>query len=293
MTGEQLDLLTARLGRPDQLRGEFECAPSELAKVRSSQKNRRAHDLTFFLTDPAGRLATIAKPSLPPGVYRAPSGGASPGEELLDAAAREVLEELGVEAAFDRYLPRCEAVFTVADDRVTWTSHVLVGRAAGHDLATQVPDEIREVRWSTPDELAGPTRSAMLALERGLIGCRVALIDAVLARWARAAPRRRGRPAPGRAHPSRGSCNTPTRDPRTLHQTPAPGRRPRTRPAGRSRRPALPRRSGGGWNAWGVAQQIAPRGTVRRSQAGGAGRSDRWGDRGPLRSSDPVQRGDR
>jgi 8-oxo-dGTP pyrophosphatase MutT (NUDIX family) len=190
VTSEQLDRLTASLGWPDRLRGEFECAPSELAMVRSSQKNRRAHDLTFFLTDPAGRIATIAKHSFPPGVYRAPSGGANPGEELLDAAAREVLEELGIEAAFDRYLLRCEPVFTVEDDRVTWTSHVLVGRAVGHALSTQDPDEIREVRWSTPDELAGPIRSAMLAMERGLIGYRVALTDAVLARWALAAPRR-------------------------------------------------------------------------------------------------------
>lgn len=157
VTREQLDRLTAKLGRPDHLRGEFGCSPSELAMVRSSQKNRRAHDLTFFLTDPTGKIATIAKHSFPPGVYRAPSGGADPGEELIDAAARDVLEELGIEAVFDGYLLRCEPAFTVEDDSAAWTSHVLVGRAVGHVLATQDPDEIREVRWSTPT--SSPARS--------------------------------------------------------------------------------------------------------------------------------------
>ena len=87
---EELAAVEARLGRPRTMAWQGEVGPEELALVRSSTRRGRHHDLTFFAFDPAGRVAAIRKPSFPPGVYRAPSGGARPGERAAELRYRPI-----------------------------------------------------------------------------------------------------------------------------------------------------------------------------------------------------------
>jgi 8-oxo-dGTP pyrophosphatase MutT (NUDIX family) len=42
------------------------------------------------------RFLVVRKPQWPEGVFKLPQGGIEPGEDLSDAARREILEELGV-----------------------------------------------------------------------------------------------------------------------------------------------------------------------------------------------------
>ena len=173
------------------MRWQGEIGPDELELVRTSTRRGRHHDLTFFVFEPGGRVAAIRKPSFPPGIYRAPSGGARPGEPLLDGLLREAREETGLEIEPARYLLRIHARFTCGDQAEEWTSHVFSARTTGSELDPQDRNEIAEARFVTVEELAGPIRQRMLATGRGLFRYRVALTDAALAALGLVTPTRR------------------------------------------------------------------------------------------------------
>jgi 8-oxo-dGTP pyrophosphatase MutT (NUDIX family) len=168
----------ARYGVPREIRTAYEITPAELAMVRSSQRDGRAHDVTVCVFD-GDRLAVIAKPSYPPGAYRVPGGALRRGEPMDVGALREAHEETGLHAAVERYLLRVYARFTVGDDGLDWTTHVLTARATDPSLPETLspPDsrEIREARWSTLHELNGPIREILLATGRPLFQYRTAL----------------------------------------------------------------------------------------------------------------------
>src|SRR5579883_1969781 len=121
---------------PRELRVTYEITPDELAMIRASQRDGRAHDVTVCVFNRA-RLAVIAKPSYPPGAFRVPGGALRPGEAMDAGAAREALEETGLRAEIDRYLLRVYARFTVGDDGIDWTTHVLSSHTDDEGVAPQ------------------------------------------------------------------------------------------------------------------------------------------------------------
>jgi len=145
-------------GAPRELHVSYEISAAELAMIRGSQRDGRAHDVTLFVFN-GERLAVIAKPSYPPGAYRVP-GGSLRRDEAMDAGAlREGLEETGLTAQVRHYLLRIHARFSLGDDGVDWTTHVLsatTDQAAIDPIDTR---EIREARWSSL-ALSLPRRSA-------------------------------------------------------------------------------------------------------------------------------------
>lgn len=157
----------ASYGVPRELHVTYEISPAELAMIRSSQRDRRAHDVTVCIFN-GERLAVIAKPSYPPGAFRVPGGALRPGEAMDAGGAREALEETGLHAVVDRYLLRVHARFTVGDDSVDWTTHVLAAHSGDETMAPQDTHEIREARWSALAELNGPIRAVLLATGRPL-----------------------------------------------------------------------------------------------------------------------------
>jgi 8-oxo-dGTP pyrophosphatase MutT (NUDIX family) len=93
----------------------------------------------FFLTRRAMHMRRGA------GNYALPGGNAEPGEDAIDAARRETLEELGVE------LPR-EAALGLLDDFVTLGGHVVtpvVFWSAEPLAMIPNPDEVH-VAWAVP-----------------------------------------------------------------------------------------------------------------------------------------------
>lgn len=180
-SAEELAMVEARLGRPRELVWQGEISSDEMAVVRTSTDRGRHHDLTFFIFNPHGRIAAIRKPSFPPGILRAPSGGVRPGEPLLAGLLREAREETGVEIAPQRYVLRVKARFTCGTEAEDWTSHVFTATTDATELNPQDRREIAGARFVTVEELAGPIRRRMLQTGRGLFRYRVALTDATLA----------------------------------------------------------------------------------------------------------------
>lgn len=157
----------ARYGTPRELRVSYEISAPELAMIRGSQRDGRAHDVTTFVFN-GERLAVIAKPSYPPGAYRVP-GGALRRDEAMDAGVlREAHEETGLEATAQRYLLRIHARFTLGGDGVDWTTHVLSAVTPQTLIDPIDRREIREARWSALAELNGPIRDTLLASGRPL-----------------------------------------------------------------------------------------------------------------------------
>jgi ADP-ribose pyrophosphatase YjhB (NUDIX family) len=140
----------------------------------------RTHDVTLFILDPSRRIVLIRKPHFEPGIWRTPGGGIKPGEDFVDGAVREALEETGLHVDLDRYLVATNAVFRNAGRELHWRTHVLSAHARDDVLAPSDPAEIAAARWGTLDELAGPLRARLLETGRAFWRYRVALHDAAL-----------------------------------------------------------------------------------------------------------------
>lgn len=181
LTEAMLEDAARRWGEPRRLRLDFAISLEERSLVRGSRRHDRSHDITLFI-EREGRFAVIAKPMFSPGVWRAPSGGLTPGEDLETGARREALEETGLDVELTRYLLRIDARFGCGAETEPWTTHVFLARAGSDALDPHDRREIRAARWATRDEIQGPIRDALLATGRGLFAYRVALTDAAFAR---------------------------------------------------------------------------------------------------------------
>src|SRR5437016_1087752 len=81
----------ARFGAPTIL--EFEAGISERERdLMLGSGSGRRHDVTLFILN-GDRLALIRKPRFGPGIWRTPGGGIEPGEDFVEGARREALEE--------------------------------------------------------------------------------------------------------------------------------------------------------------------------------------------------------
>jgi ADP-ribose pyrophosphatase YjhB (NUDIX family) len=178
LTEAVLAPLQARYGEPRPLRWEGDVSEQEFRLAGASPKRR--HDVTFFVFDPAERLALIQKPSYPEGVWRPPGGGVRPGEQFERGVQREAREELGIHIELDRFLVSTDATFHGPGGVIEWRTHVFSARTDELELDPIDTREISAARWGSAAELAGPIRVRLLETGRALWRYRVALHDAAL-----------------------------------------------------------------------------------------------------------------
>ena len=189
ISAEIIHKIEEKYGKPEELSFAYEMTEVEFELVRASQKHDRAHDVTLFIFDSvravhddAGRVVVIRKPMYPPGAYRAPSGGVSPGESFEQGALREAYEETGLVVSLEKYIIRAQIRFSHANRLIDWTSHVFTSSSEGGKLNPIDTHEIAEARFVTIAEMMGSIRNALLA--RGSTGLRYRseLADAVVRR---------------------------------------------------------------------------------------------------------------
>jgi ADP-ribose pyrophosphatase YjhB (NUDIX family) len=178
LTEAVLASLRERYGEPRALRWEGEVSEQEFRLAGASPERR--HDVTFFVFDPAARLALIQKPSYPDGVWRPPGGGVRPGEQFQRGVQREAREELGIHIELDRFLVSTDATFRCDGGVLEWRTHVFSARTEQLELDPVDTHEISAARWGSAAELAGPIRVRLLETGRALWRYRVALHDAAL-----------------------------------------------------------------------------------------------------------------
>jgi len=150
VTEEMIAAMVVRYGKPYERSYRLDVTAKEVARIRSSQKDGRNHDVTLYVSK-GDHLLVMAKHIYPPGLYRAPSGGLKPGESFDDGIAREIAEELGCRIELDRFLLRTRARFENSGDSVDWRSFVFLAHYVEGDFNYTDHDEIREVAsvpWS-------------------------------------------------------------------------------------------------------------------------------------------------
>jgi 8-oxo-dGTP diphosphatase len=102
-----------------ELFGPFPCKPARLELSTTSrahwwrvlEQDRRA-EVVLVVPRPGGRVLLISKPDYPPDTFRLPTGGVGLEEEVLTAAARELLEETGLALQPQRLLGVVDWTFT-------------------------------------------------------------------------------------------------------------------------------------------------------------------------------------
>ncbi|MBI3872030.1 MAG: NUDIX hydrolase [candidate division Zixibacteria bacterium] len=142
-----------RYGAPKRWTHNQPVTPEDYAGIKASQKRGRAHDVTMYI-EGDGRIAVIAKPFYPPGMYRPPSGGLDPGEPLEDGATREAYEETGLRVRLESYILRADVVFADGDNTIAWTTHIFTASTDNRLITPIDRKEIREARWADPAEFA-------------------------------------------------------------------------------------------------------------------------------------------
>ncbi len=141
----QTEQMEMRYGKPDYLNKTQKMTAEELAVVRASMKEGRAHDITLYIKKGDGYIF-IAKPFYPPGLYRAPSGGVRRGEDFESGAKREALEETGVDIELEKYILRINVRFQSPEESLDWTSHIFTARYTGGEIEPLDRREIREAK---------------------------------------------------------------------------------------------------------------------------------------------------
>jgi 8-oxo-dGTP pyrophosphatase MutT (NUDIX family) len=165
-------------GKPRELIMSYSMSPAEFQGLKDSMKDGRNSDVTLFIFK-EGKAIVIAKPWYPKGLYRAPSGGLKPDEDLELCAKREAYEETGAEVELEKYILRIYVAFTCDDEKVNWTSHIFTARYISGDLKPVDTKEIREVNVLSLDQLAGLTEK-LLESDSGGLHYRAALTEAAI-----------------------------------------------------------------------------------------------------------------
>jgi 8-oxo-dGTP pyrophosphatase MutT (NUDIX family) len=167
-----------RFGVPHQLSMSFPMSPPEFLNLKDSMKDGRNSDVTLFIFKD-NKIIVIAKPWYPKGLYRAPSGGLRPDEDLELCALREAYEETGAKIKLKKYILRIHVTFTSHEDKVNWTSHVFTAKYLFGDLSPIDTREIREVNLLSLDVLVA-LKEKLLESDSGGLHYRAALTEAAI-----------------------------------------------------------------------------------------------------------------
>ncbi len=143
---ETIQQLSEQFGQPKDISFEFEVSEDEYNRIKSSQKKGREHDVTLYIVKDK-KIIVIAKHFYPKGLFRAPSGGINPGEDFVEGAKREALEETGCEIKFEKFLLKTHVQFKQenSDKVIDWYSYIFQAKYISGDFKFTDTKEIREV----------------------------------------------------------------------------------------------------------------------------------------------------
>ncbi len=157
ITPDMIERLKSEYGAPEYADFHIPVSLKELDFIRSTQKEGRRHDVTLYIVKDK-KIIVTAKHFYPPGMFRAPSGGVKKGEEIVDGAKREALEETGCEIDLVRFLLVTNVLFEHEEDppdELLWHSYVFQARYLSGDFNFTDTHEIREVRLAGLEEFPG------------------------------------------------------------------------------------------------------------------------------------------
>lgn len=130
---------------------DFECA-----LVKRTESKGRLHDITCFIRRDDGNFVVIQKPQYArSGIYRAPSGGATLGEPLEDAAIREMYEETGLKIRLTHFVLDLRLDVVCKDRTIPWRSLVFLAEPVEGEMKPVDTREIFDVTVLPREQLVG------------------------------------------------------------------------------------------------------------------------------------------
>jgi 8-oxo-dGTP pyrophosphatase MutT (NUDIX family)/N-acetylglutamate synthase-like GNAT family acetyltransferase len=121
--------------------------------VQKSILQKRTHDVTMLIEGPDGRFALMSKHSYPPGIFRSPSGGVKPGEDLVAGAIREAKEETGLDITLKRFLLNITLDICFQEEVATWDSYVFYATTLDAQLKPTDLKEVKDTVWAGREHL--------------------------------------------------------------------------------------------------------------------------------------------
>ncbi len=161
ISASEVDALADKYGRPRRLKFEVDFLEPECELIRGSTSKGRNHDITCFIKSDGGYVV-IQKPAYSgTGIYRAPSGGAHPGETIEEGASREMHEETGLEIRLIKFVLDMSLTVHCGKETIPWRSLVFLADKAGGEMKPIDSHEISGITVMTKEQLLGPVTKLM------------------------------------------------------------------------------------------------------------------------------------
>lgn len=127
-------------------------------KMKASVQRDRRGEVVFCVIRPNGRIIAVTCSEYPRGVFRIPTGGIGHREDIIEAARRETMEELGLEASIEEFGGVIRIRFEHEGESVMFYSYLFILRETGGRLLEDASDdevsEVREVGLGELDRMA-------------------------------------------------------------------------------------------------------------------------------------------
>lgn len=149
----QLSSIRSRFGYPYHPWWNQEFDETGFKLVQKSTRQGRFHDVTLLIESTNGCFALMSKHSYPPGVFRSPSGGVNPGEDIAAGALREAREETGLRVDLKRFLAHITLDITHQDDLIIWDSYLFHATTKDTQLKPTDLKEVQDTLWATPAQM--------------------------------------------------------------------------------------------------------------------------------------------
>lgn len=154
--------LTEKFGEPVVHEFAAEFRDFECNLVKRTESKGRLHDITCFIRQDDGDFVVIQKPQYArTGIYRAPSGGATPGEPLEDAAIREMYEETGLTVRLTHFVLDLRLDVICKDRTIPWRSLVFLAKPVGGEINPVDTREIFDATVMSQEQLVGEVAQLM------------------------------------------------------------------------------------------------------------------------------------
>jgi len=137
--------------------------------VQKTIQKDRFHDVTLLIEGLDGRFALMSKHNYPPGIFRSPSGGVEPGEDIAAGALREAREETGLNIHLKKFIAHISLTITFKGDSIPWDSYIFYATTQDRDLRPTDLKEVREAVWATVEEIREMAEKLRATRDGGLV----------------------------------------------------------------------------------------------------------------------------
>lgn len=110
-------------------------------KLKNSVQKDRRGEVAFCVLRRSGEIISVTCNEYPEGIYRIPTGGICYGEDILDAVFRETREELGLEAAIERFWGVLRIRLGYRGESLMFYSYIFILRETGGRLLEDASDD--------------------------------------------------------------------------------------------------------------------------------------------------------